>query len=165
MKKITAVIALILGLTSCGSSEVVRDARKTVNGDWSLTSVDSPGVPSGMEVTLLQDGNIHCFLRSDWTFVSNNNTGSYILEGNDCDGDTRFFTWSLEDTSDSGSQYDLLLKPTDANHKSTTGNQGFRFNLITLTQTEMVWEQNIMFEGDSFTIRMNFNKNQKNDER
>jgi hypothetical protein len=50
------------------------------------------------------------------------------------------------------------LKPTDSRYKSTTGDQGFRLNLVSLTETSMVWQQTVTLEGKPFVIRMNFTK-------
>lgn len=158
MKKIAVIIAGFIFLVSCGSSEVVREARKTINGDWILSSISYPDATAEVSVNLLEDASAECFMYSEWNFISNNNTGSYIITDSQCDSNTRFFNWSVDQASGGNENYDLLLKPTDSDHKSTTGNQGFRINLVTLTQTEMVWEQKVTFEGEPFTIRMNFNK-------
>lgn len=159
MKKILFGICTLFFLASCGSSEVVRESRKTINGDWTLNSVTYPNATTRVDVTLLEDTSADCFTNSTWNFISNNNTGSYEVMGPGCENGPRFFTWSVEEASGPAGNYDLLLKPTDSEYKSTTGNQGFRLNLVNLTQTQMVWEQTVNFEGEPFIIRMNFNKN------
>ena len=157
MKKLTVLIGFLLCLTACGSSEVVREARKTMNGNWTLTSVDYPGNTSNVEVALLSDASSECFRNSQWDFISNNNTGTYVLDGEDCGEQPRFFNWGIED--DKGEPYSLTLKPTDSRKNSTAQNHGFRLNLVNLSQNQMIWEQTVQFEGSPFTIRMNFIKN------
>lgn len=157
MKKLIVVIGVMVCLTACGASEVVRESRKTMNGSWTLTNVEYPGNTSSVRVDLLSDASSECFANSRWNFISNNNTGTYELEGSNCSEETRYFNWGIEDGN--GQEYTLTFKPTDSRNKSQTGNQGFRLSLIHLTQDQMVWEQTVGFEGQPFTIRMNFNKN------
>jgi hypothetical protein len=75
-----------------------------------------------------------------------------------CEGETNYFIWSIDEENTPTGVYDFLLKPTNDNFKSTTGNQGFRLNLKSLTDTNMVWEQTVSLDGSPFTIRMNFSK-------
>lgn len=159
MKKMILGLLTLVFLAACGSSEVVRESRSTINGNWTLSSVTYPSATTEVNVLLLDDASADCFTNSSWKFVSNNNTGSYEVNGAGCDSSSRFFSWTVEEAGGAAGNYDLLLKPTDSNYESTTGNQGFRLNLISLTQTDMVWEQTINFEGEPFIIRMNFNKN------
>lgn len=158
MKKVAFFIFSMLFLVSCGSSDVVKEAGKTINGNWRLSSVTYPGNEANLQVTLLNDVPAKCLENSSWNFISNNNTGSYEPAGMGCQSGTNFFIWSVNEMSAAGTSYDLLYKPTDDDHKSTTGNQGYRLNLTNLTGDQMVWEQTITFEGRPFTIRMNFNK-------
>ena len=156
MKKILFILITAVFLGSCGSSNVEREARKTVNGDWLLTDITFPGNPGDFNVTLFQDASVSCLENSEWNFISNNNTGSYNATLPQCDADPRFFAWSVEEVQSEAGRYDFMLKPTDSD--STGENQGFRINIVSLTDTQMVWEHTISFEGDPFTIRMNFTK-------
>lgn len=159
MKKILLILVVAVFLSSCGSGNVVREARKTVNGDWVLTSITYPGSTGEYNVTLFRDTMASCLENSQWNFVSNNNTGSYAPTLAQCDKDPRFFIWSVEEVDASTGTYHLMLKPTDADYDSTTGNQGFRINIVALTGNEMIWEHQVNFEGSPFTVRMNFNRN------
>jgi|SRR5690554_3065385 len=157
MKKSMLLVALVFCLAACGSSEVVREARKTINGDWVLASVEYPQNAGSVNVNLLSDESAGCFENSSWNFISNNNTGTYQLGGTECPEEPRFFTWAVEEAG--ANEYFLTLKPTDSRQNSNMDNQGFRLVLNDLTQDRMVWEQTIRFEGSPFTIRMNFIKN------
>lgn len=159
MKKIILILIVAVFIGSCGSGNVVREARKTVNGDWVLTSITYPGSTGDFNVTLFEDTTAACLKNSQWNFVSNNNTGSYVPAGLQCNTEPRFFIWSVNEVDASTGNYDFMLKPTDEDFNSTTGNQGFRINIVTLTGTEMIWEHTVRFEGEPFTIRMNFNRN------
>lgn len=158
MKKILTVVTIALLIASCGPSKVAKEARKTFNGNWTLTSVTYPQNTGTFNVTLLNDAPASCFENSTWNFVSNNNQGTYTLQGPNCSTAQRYFNWSIDEENTVQGVYDFLLKPTDENANSTTGGQGFRLNLRSLSETQMVWEQTVTLEGKPFVIRMNFTK-------
>lgn len=158
MKKILILFTVAAIIASCGPSKVAKEARKTFDGNWTLTSITYPNNPGDFNVTLFNEASASCFENSTWDFVSNNNRGTYTVSGMGCDGDTNYFIWSIDEENTPAGIYDFLLKPTNEDYKSTTGNQGFRLNLKTLTETNMVWEQTVSLDGSPFTIRMNFTK-------
>lgn len=158
MKKLFIMFFSAAILVSCGTSKVAREARKTFDGNWTLTSVTYPNNPGEFNVTLFNQASASCFEGSTWDFVSNNNRGTYNISGVGCEDQTNYFIWSIDEENTPAGVYDFLLKPTNDNYKSTTGNQGFRLNLKSLTDTNMVWEQTVSLDGSPFTIRMNFTK-------
>ena len=159
MKKIAILILSTVFLLSCGSTRrIVDEAGQTMKGDWQLTSITYPGNNQNVQVSLLNDIPAQCLENSTWNFISNNNTGSFIPSGMNCDANTRFFIWSIDGSNATTGNYDLMIKPTNSDYKSEMGNQGFRINLTGLSENQMTWEQTVSFEGSPFTIRMNFNK-------
>ncbi len=156
MKKIAVFIFSMVFLVSCGSSRVVNEARETMKGDWQLTSITYPGNNQNVQVSLLDNMPARCLEGSTWNFIANNNTGSYVPSGINCDSNPEFFIWSIKEAG--MSNYDLMFKPTNSDHKSEMGNKGYRINLTQLSESQMTWEQTVTFEGKPFTIRMNFNK-------
>ncbi len=158
MKKVVLLVLTIAFLVSCGSMAVVKEATQTMKGNWQLTSVTYPGENENLQVSLFNDVPSRCLENSSWRFISNNNTGSYELSGLGCESSSQFFIWSIKVSDATAGTYDLMFKPTDANYKSTTGNQGYRINLKNLSGDQMVWEQTINFEGRPFPIQMNFTK-------
>ncbi len=159
MKKLLVILTVALLMASCGPSKTAREARKTFDGGWTLDSVTYPENLGTFNVTLLNDASANCFEGSTWDFVSNNNRGTYRVQGTDCDGGQRNFIWSVDEENTPDGVYDFLLKPTDEDYKSTTGNQGFRLNLKSLSGNQMVWEQTVTLDGEPFVIQMNFSKN------
>ena len=158
MRKLLFIFATVLLVVSCGPSKVATEARKTFKGDWVLNNVTYPNNTGIYNVTLFNDASTACFKGSTWSFVSNNNTGTYTTQGVDCTAGERYFRWSIDEENTPDGMFDFLLKPTDSNYKSTTGDQGFRLNLVSLTETSMVWQQTVTLEGKPFVIRMNFTK-------
>lgn len=160
MKKYLLILVTALLVVSCGPSKTAIEARKTFKGDWVLNNITYPSNTGDFNVTLFNEASANCFQGSMWSFVSNNNTGTYTLQGPNCTAaGERYFNWSIdeENTARAGG-YDFLLKPTDERNRSTTGNQGFRINLVELSETSMTWEQTVTLEGSPFVIRMNFTK-------
>jgi len=62
-----------------------------------------------------------------------------------------------EDSPDSG-LYDFTLKPVGEKENARKIDTGFRLNLVSLTETSMIWEQTVSYEGQPFKIRMSFSK-------
>ncbi|TBW29214.1 lipocalin family protein [Gramella sp. KN1008] len=158
MKKFLILLSAVVFMSACGPSKTAREARKTFDGNWTLTNVTYPNNPGEFNVTLFNEASASCFENSTWDFVSNNNRGTYSVTGVGCDGDTNYFIWSIDEENTPEGVYDFLLKPTNEDYKSTTGNQGFRLSLKSLSDTNMVWEQTVSLDGSPFTIRMNFSK-------
>ena len=151
---------LILGLimASCSVSKSVLESKKIVKGNWTLNTI-SYSESGVFKVTLLNDSPAECFKGSLWQFIPNNNTGLYTINNSSCTTGTRHFIFTLEDANNNSS-ISFLLKPTDEKHKSET-NQGFRFSLLKLTQSEMQLQQKVILEGKPFNIIMNFSKIQE----
>ncbi len=159
MKKLLFVIMATFLVASCGPTKQATEARKTFKGDWVLNSITYPNNPGDFNVTLFNEASASCFQGSAWSFVSNNNTGTYTLQGPACsNAGERYFNWSIDEQNTPDGMFDFLLKPTDDRNRSTTGNQGFRINLRQLSETSMTWEQTVTLEGKPFMIRMNFTK-------
>lgn len=158
MKKLLFVITAALLIASCGPSKVATQARKSFDGNWMMNSVTYPNNTGIFDVTLFNDASANCFEGSSWKFVSNNNQGNYNVSGADCTAGERNFNWSVDEENSTAGSFDFLLKPTDSKNRSTTGDQGFRLNLVSLSDTSMIWEQTVTLEGKPFVIRMNFTK-------
>lgn len=155
MKRVI-LLFLAIGLISCGSSKTIRDSKKTIKGDWTVSTITFSKTGK-YNVTLLNDTSKNCFEGSTWQFVPNNNTGTYTINDLTCSTGVRNFVFTIQEVNSETGLYDFLLKPTDERHKSDT-NQGFRFTLKTLSDTTMQWQQTIIVDGEPFIINMNFTK-------
>lgn len=155
MKKLL-VMLLTLGLLSCGASKTVRESKKTIKGDWVISSI-SYSESGTFRTTLLNDASKTCFEGSSWNFIPNNNSGTYSIDKTDCATGTRNFIFTIQEIDTTTGLYDFLLKPTNAKGKSEN-NVGFRLKLSSLTENSMVWEQKINLDGKPLIISMNFSK-------
>lgn len=151
-----AVVVIIALFVSCASSKTVKQSRRTLKGNWTLTEVtyDRPGT---YKVNLFNDASEECMEGSSWRFIPNNNFGNYNLSGSGCETETRYFVWGVEETGGDLTNYDILVKPTDSKKKSLT-NAGFRINLAYLTEDQLQMTQTVNVEGVPFKITMNFLK-------
>lgn len=148
------LVLLAVVFVSCGASKTVRQAKKTIKGNWSLTSV-TYNKTGTYNVSLLNDVSKTCFENSTWQFIPNNNTGTYAITNTECDTGDRYFNFAIQEIDAQTGLYDFLLKPTNEKGKSET-NQGFRIKLKALSETSMQWEQTVSLDGAPFVITMNF---------
>jgi len=156
MKKLALSIGIILMILSCGTSKTVRDSKKVIKGEWTLSSI-TYSTAGKYNVTLLNDTSKDCFEGSTWQFIPNNNTGTYTINETSCSTGPRNFVFTIQEVNKETGLYDFLLKPTNEKQKSET-NQGFRLSLTSLSDTIMQWQQTVTVDGKPFTITMNFNK-------
>lgn len=156
MKKI-ALILVVFSLMSCGSGHLASKMERELKGDWVLTEVSFPDSSGFFDVSLFNLGEVNCFENSEWSFVSNNNTGEFQLYGNDCLTETQEFVWSLDPATVESSVQELLFKiTTDQNARKVS--QGSRIRIKSLLANTMVWEQSVSFEGESIRIQMEFKR-------
>lgn len=150
------IFLFALCLISCGTSKTVRDSKKVIKGNWTLTSI-TYSESGTYNVTLLDDASKSCFEGSTWQFIPNNNTGVYTINDSSCELGERYFLFTIQEIDETTGLYDFLLKPTNKKGKSET-NQGFRLRLNALSETNMQWQQTVSVNNKPFTIFMNFTK-------
>lgn len=155
MKKILT-ISIIFMLLSCGSTKTIRKSEKVLKGNWTLNDMSST-VIGDIKFNIFGQSSRKCVIGSTWEFIPNNNTGSYTESGSNCNLDKNYFVFSIDQVDETSGLYDFLLKPTDKKGKSET-NQGFRLELVSLTETTMTWKHSLSFEGKPMTLTFNFTK-------
>jgi hypothetical protein len=155
MKKLLLLFVTI-GVLSCGASKTVRESKKVIKGEWTLSKIDYSALGT-FNVTLLNDVSKECFEGSSWQFIPNNFTGTYAINDGNCSTGMRYFNFNIQEVDEQTGLYDFLLKPTNEKGKSET-NQGFRLKLTALSESNMQWQQTIYKDGKPFIINMNFTK-------
>lgn len=159
MKKIVSLCLLVSVMMACGTTKIERQAQQTFKGDWNLNSITYPQNSGFVDVTLFDDASRNCFENSEWHFISNNNKGYYQLFKEDCSPGKRTFRWDVQETSPKSGIFDFTLKPVSEGQNARKTSKGYRLNLVSLNQSQMVWEQTVSYDGKPFVIRMNFSKN------
>ncbi|PHQ29177.1 lipocalin family protein [Leeuwenhoekiella nanhaiensis] len=158
MRKVISILILSVILVSCGgTSEVVKQSRKTLKGYWNLDNINYNNATGIYDVTLFGDVSSECMVGSTWRFIPNNNFGNYEITSTTCNPGKRYFVWSIPDQENAIS-YDILLKPTDEKMNSIMNDAGFRLNINYLSENELTFTQTVQVDGKPFKIVMNFSK-------
>ncbi len=156
MKKTLLFTFIAITMISCGTPKTVIQSKKQIKGNWNLDQI-SYSEEGDFKVSLFDVASKECFEGSTWRFISNNNTGTYNLVGNDCPSEEHNFIFTIVEMDQATGLYDFLLKPTNTKKKSET-NQGVRLQLTLLSENAMQWQQTLNLEGKPFIISMNFSK-------
>ncbi len=143
---------------SCTGSKEARTIKKSIDGNWNLESVTIQGNNNVLNAKVFNEADNTCFIGSSWNFVSNNGTGSYtLLEGKGtCTGLTRKIHWSIYEPA--GEEKKFQFKRLDENGKPMDDNNGYRFTISSLTQTNMQLISRIDYENKPIDIVYNFVK-------
>ena len=156
MKYIT-IIALSLLLTSCGSAYLANKVERQLKGDWVLEEVSFPNSSGFFDTTIFDLADVTCFENSQWSFVSNNATGDFILDGNACDKQEQNFVWYIDKQTVESSTPEMLFKIT-TNKKAKAVDKGSRVSIKSLLEDQMVWQQKVTLENKEVIIEMIFSK-------
>jgi len=154
---ILSFIILVI-LQSCTTTKSVRTQRNLFSGTWSLDHVRYENNTGNFQSVLFGDAKDICFEDSEWFFRDNNSTGRYTLtDGSLCSGGDRYFRWSVIEPQQNYSSQ-LQFKFIDANNKDISGGKGYRLNITTLTEQQMVLKSNNTVDGKPITIVYEFSK-------
>lgn len=155
--KYVVFIVFAAVLTSCGAAYDANQAEKGLKGNWVLEYVSFPDSSGFFDVKLFNLADVACFENSQWRFIPNNSSGTFTLDGNNCDKTEQQFTWYIDSETANSPNPELLLKLTTG-QKARTVNQGSRIKIKSLLAERMVWEENVMFKGNAIQLQMTFIK-------
>ena len=163
MKKLSLLIGTFLAvliISSCSLSKEARTYKKTVDGNWQLQTITTEGITGKIKAQVLDEADFNCFVGSTWNFNQNNSLGYYEISKNagECVAVKRNIRWSIFE--ETGSPKMLQYKRVDNKYKDMDeGKAGFRFTILSLTDTQMQLKSNITFEGKPASFIYNFIKN------
>ncbi|PJX28446.1 hypothetical protein CAP47_01010 [Psychroflexus sp. S27] len=157
MKRIFALICLSVLFVSCSTSKIERQSMRSLDGDWTLTDISYPGSSGLVDVTLFNTASMNCFQNSSWNFVSNNNTGNFVLYGSDCPSGEQNFAWNIETTE--SNTYNFTLKPLTKGVNPQKINKGYSMEITQLNDFNMTTRQTVQYNGAPFIVQMEFSKN------
>jgi len=157
MKNYLFIMAFAVLFSSCSISKAVREKRNMLSGTWTLNDVSYESGSGNFKSVLFNDSDDICFEGSDWFFRDNNSTGRYTLTTSSlCEGGDRFIRWSVVDNPQNYSSQ-LQFKLIDEKNKDISG-KGYRLNITTLTNAEMVLKSNATVDGEVINIVYKFTK-------
>ena len=154
------VICIILSclLAACSVSKEGRSIKKSINGAWTLQTINIEGIQTKFTAKVFNEADFNCFIGSSWKFVSNNSTGSYSLTGGTpgCQTLTRNIRWSVYEPK--GEEKKFQFKRLDEKKDPLDENDGFRLSVTSISETAMQLKSDITFEGKAGSILYNFEK-------
>lgn len=147
-------------LFSCSSSKKSANEinRNDLKGTWILENITYDGLPHNqkLKLTLLDEGTEDCLKGSTWIFPNNGN-GSYSITQNKqgCTSGERNIVWSYrEENGQNIFQYKKLTGGVKA--KDIT--DGYKFNIVSVTDANLLLSSKVIFEGNSISINYSFTK-------
>ncbi len=157
IRKLSLLVLGICFLVSCTTTKSVRSQRNLFSGTWSLDNIAYENNTGSFQAVLFNDAKDICFEGSEWFFRDNNSTGRYtIKDGSLCNGGIRRIRWSVIEPQQNYSSQ-LQFKFIDDKYKDIDG-VGYRLNIATLTETQMVLKSNANVDGETVTIVYEFSK-------
>ncbi len=163
MKKFCLALGLItavLLMGSCSTSKEARSYKNNIDGKWQLQTLVSEGIAGNTKATILNEADISCFIGSNWTFNRNNSLGTYTISQNagQCVAVTRNFRWSIYEAKDQPLLFQF--KKVDDKYKEIDeGSAGYRFTIVSLSETAMQLRNDVTFEGRQASFIYNFTRN------
>lgn len=147
-------------LFSCSSSKKSANEidRNDLKGTWILENITYEGLPQNqkLKLALLDEGTGDCLKGSTWLFPNNGN-GSYSITQNKqgCIPGERNIVWAYrEEKGQNIFQYKKLTGGVKA--KDVT--DGYKFNIVSVTDANLLLSSEVIFEGNTITINYSFDK-------
>ena len=158
LNKCLGILMMSCLLGACSVSKEARSMKKSINGSWTLQTVNTEGITAKFTAKVFNEADLNCFIGSTWDFISNNNTGSYKLigGGTDCTTLQRNIRWTIYEQNDVPKEFQF--KRLDEKNNSLDDNNGFRLNVTALDNSTMQLKSAITFEGKPGNIVYNFIK-------
>ncbi len=153
MKRITLMLVLAVSLMACSTTKQVKSSQKGLKGNWTMASITTDQGNIVDIKKLFDQASPECFEGSKWSFVSNNNSGTYSFQNSGCDNTTHSIKWFMEEA---GEDIYFLWKfiPDGVKPKDVTA--GYKLKLLSESETEFVLAQDANFEGSIISIYYQF---------
>ena len=107
--------------------------------------------------TLFNQASPDCFEDSKWSFVSNNNSGTYNFQKANCNSAPHSIKWFMEENGD---EISFLWKFIPEGVKAKDVKAGYKLKLVSSSEVEFTLAQDASFEGNMITIYYQFTKDQ-----
>lgn len=159
MKKMMLFFALLVTLVSCKtkqaaatSTTVDRKSQTAIKGNWTLTSVNYTG-ENLFKVNSFQIADSNCFEGSNWTFVSNNDSGNVALTKGGCPSFSSAIKWYVT------KEQQFVLKFLNPDDKARKVTQGYVLALRNQTEDSFQLVDRVDIGGKLTDIVYQFQKN------
>lgn len=157
MKKAILILSIgALFLSSCKSNTSTKLDMKSeyaIKGDWVVSKVEYPG-SSVINVRSFDVADSKCFENSQWSFVSNNNTGKMMLAKNGCPSFSSNITWFVN------KEGNMVMKFINDGMKSKNVASGYVLKVANQTETSFDLIENINVGGQNKELKYHFVKSE-----
>lgn len=155
---IAGFAVLMLGACSSSKNSTATASRGDLKGTWLLENITYDGVPQGQKVklTLLDEGSENCLKGSTWV-LPNNGNGTYSIAENEagCIPGERNIVWSYRQEN---GQTIFQFKRLPGGVKAKDVAEGYRFNVMSASDTRMVLRSTVPYETQQVNINYEFSK-------
>ena len=135
---------------SVTNTNVDNKTERVIKGDWMVTNVSFPG-SDYIKVTSFDLADSKCFVESTWKFVSNNNTGTMILNDTSCIAFSSPITWFINQEGD------FVMKIVN-DYKAKKVTQGYVLRVANVTETSFELIDKINVGGPMKEVTYQFQK-------
>ncbi|UPZ15997.1 lipocalin family protein [Flavobacterium humidisoli] len=122
------------------STKLDKSTQVALKGNWVLTNVSYPG-SDYIKVNSFDLADSKCFIRSTWSFISNNNKGTMALTSPSCTGFSSPIVWSINN------QGLFVLKILNAGEKAKKVRDGYLLKVAGVTESSFQLIDNINVGG------------------
>lgn len=147
-------LSALLSLGACNTAKVAKQAEKDMRGDWELTSVTTNS--KGLTINnLFNQASKKCFEGSSWHLVANNSSGFYELNSTEnCPSGENKISWHMRE--ENGVPY-FWFKQLNG-EKAKNVRSGYKMRVVSITESNAVFSQEIPVNGQKETLLFNFSK-------
>ncbi len=122
MKQIILTTLILISLVGCktpDSRKLDTPTQRAMRGNFRIASVSFPG-SDVIKVNAFELADSQCFVGSQWNFVANNNSGSFVLNGRaNCPSYDTKITWYVN------KEGNVVLKFLDQGIKARKIKEGY----------------------------------------
>lgn len=157
MKKTVFIIIMSIFALACKPKQMVTNTKldnkseRLIKGNWQVSSVSYVG-SDVFKVTSFNIADAKCFEGSQWSFISNNNTGEMVLNKSNCVTYGSRITWFIN--KDGNFVMKFLTEGIKAKH--TAG--GYVLRITNQTETSFQLIDRVAVGSNSAEIVYQFEK-------
>lgn len=134
--------------------------QKEFKGTWILKDYEFEKINENLvDVKLFRVIERTCLKGSEWTFMPNNASGVYRLNGINCNGEY-FFKWNVVKKNELD-YFQLKYNINEVNGKNIADEE-LRLNVVSIKEDEIIMKQDVLFDGKEINIYYTFNKKEVN---
>ena len=124
---ISSVILLIISCKTNTATKVDNSTERSIKGNWEITSVKYPG-SDVIKVNSFNIADAQCMVGSEWKLVSNNNTGTMIVQKSGCPSFESPITWFINKDGN------FVMKILDTGEKAKRVQEGYILTVSNISE-------------------------------